>query len=56
MLSSIILSLVMSTSPASAIDTNDLQTQEVNQEHNLIQINKKRGTIRMNKKRGTIRM
>ena len=60
MLNSIILSLVMSISPASSIDSvtnaTDLQTQEVNQKRGTIRMNQKRGTIRMNQKRGTIRM
>ena len=56
MLSSIILSVVMSVSPAPAIDTNDLQEQEIIQQDSLNQINKKRGTLRINKKRGTLRI
>lgn len=62
MLSSIILSLVMSTTPVTAIDnatsieTTNLHVQEINKKRGSIRMNKKRGSIRMNKKRGSIRM
>ena len=62
MLSSIILSLVMTTSPATALDattsmeTSNLQVQDINQKRGSIRMNQKRGSIRMNQKRGSIRM
>jgi hypothetical protein len=56
MLSSIILSLAMSMSPATAIETNNLQAEEANHKRGTLRINHKRGTLRINHKRGTLRI
>ena len=56
MLSSIILSMAMSASPAPIQDIQNLDIENVDKKRGTLRIDKKRGTLRIDKKRGTLRI
>ena len=55
MLSSLILSLVMSSTPA-ATNVNDFTPEVVGTKRGTVRIGTKRGTVRIGTKRGTVRI
>jgi len=56
MLSSLILSLAMSMSPATEIETNDLQVQEVNHRRGSLRISNNGSSVPTNHRRGSLRI
>ena len=56
MLSSLILSMAMSMSPATAIDTNDLQVQEVSRRRGSLRISEKGSSEPISRRRGSLRI
>ena len=56
MLSSIILSMAMSVSPAPVADFHDLDVTNINEKRGKLRINEKRGKLRINEKRGKLRI
>jgi hypothetical protein len=56
MLSSLILSLVMSSTPVAAANVNDFNPEVTGTKRGTVRIGTKRGTVRIGTKRGTVRI
>ena len=56
MLSSLILSLAMSASPAPVIDIDSLMINEIGKSHGKVRIGKSHGKVRIGKSHGKVRI
>ncbi|NQZ86223.1 MAG: hypothetical protein HRT54_01425 [Colwellia sp.] len=56
MLSSLILSLAMSASPAPVIETDSLMINEIGKSHGKVRIGKSHGKVRIGKSHGKVRI